>query len=113
MMAPLPFRMMEDMARLAGGMVGNAVGLRDEVDAQMKGRMEQVLARFDLVTREEFDAMAELASKSASQVEELTNRVAVLEAKLAEKTVAPRKPATKKAATARKTTSKSSARKET
>lgn len=110
-MSASPFRMMEDMVRLAGGMAGNAVGLRDEVDAQMKMRMEQFLSRFDLVTREEFDAMAELAAKSAAQVEELSNRVAEMEAKLAAKPAAPRKSAPKKTAATRSKSPKAAAEK--
>lgn len=111
-MAVSPLRFAEDMARLATGAVGSVVGLRDEVDAQARQRMERALARFDLVTREEFDAVSEMARRSREEVEILTNRVAELEAKLAAKAPAPaKKPAAKRPATRSATARKAPAKK--
>lgn len=111
-MAVSPLRFAEDMARLAAGAAGSVVGLRDEVDAQARQRLERTLARFDLVTREEFDAVAEMARRAREEAETLSNRVAELEAKLAAKAPAPaKKPAPKRTATRRTTTAKKTAAK--
>jgi BMFP domain-containing protein YqiC len=49
----------------------------------MKSWMERWLADSDLVTREEFDAVREMATKAREENESLAARIAELEAKLA------------------------------
>ena len=56
-----------------------------EAETAMKGWMERWLAESDLVTREEFDAVREMATRAREENERLAARVAELEAKLAEK----------------------------
>ena len=49
----------------------------------IKRRLEGILAHMDLVPRDEFDAVKELAAKARSESEALAERVARLEARLA------------------------------
>ena len=62
-------KLLDDLARVAAGAAGAVTGLRDEVEAQMRQRMERVLARMDLVTREEFEVVRELAVNARREQE--------------------------------------------
>lgn len=74
---------LDDVARVATGAMGAASGLRGEIDAAIKRRLERILARMDLVPRDEFDAVKEMAAKARSENEALAERLARLEARLA------------------------------
>lgn len=73
---------LDDVARVATGAMGAASGLKGELDALVKRRLEGILARMDLVPRDEFDAVKEIAAKARSESETLAERVARLEARL-------------------------------
>ena len=75
-------KLLDDLARVAAGAAGAVTGLRDEVEAQMRQRMERVLARMDLVTREEFEVVRELAANARREQEALAKTVAALEERL-------------------------------
>ena len=77
---------LDDVARVATGAMGAASGLKGELDAMVRRRLEQILARMDLVPRDEFDAVKEMAAKARSENEALAERVAQLEARLAAET---------------------------
>ena len=79
-------RILDDLARLATGAAGSVLGVRDEMRAQMRDRIEQMLAGLDLVPRDEFEALREVAVRAREAQEALEARVAALEAKLAEAT---------------------------
>jgi hypothetical protein len=53
--------------------------LREELTALTRARVEEGLRRLDLVKREDFEAMAELARNAKAEVEALALRVAQLE----------------------------------
>ena len=74
---------LDDVARVATGAMGAASGLKGELDALVKRRLEAILARMDLVPRDEFDAVKEMAARARSESEALAERVAQLEARLA------------------------------
>ena len=82
---------LDDVARVATGAMGAASGLKGEIDAMVKRRLEGILARMDLVPRDEFDAVKEMAARARSESEALAERVAQLEAKLASADGAPQK----------------------
>ena len=82
---------LDDVARVATGAMGAASGLKGELDAMVKRRLEGILAQMDLVPRDEFDAVKEIAVRARSESEALAERVAVLEAKLAAADGAPQK----------------------
>ena len=74
---------LDDVARVATGAMGAASGLKGELDAMVKRRLEGILAQMDLVPRDEFDAVKETAARARSESEALAERVAQLEARLA------------------------------
>ena len=78
-------RLLDDLARVANGAAGVATGMRDEVEALVQERVERVLARLNLVTREEFEAVKAMAAKARSEQEKLEKRLKDLETKLSEK----------------------------
>jgi|TARA_Y100000588_G_scaffold154599_1_gene168683 BMFP domain-containing protein YqiC len=77
-------RFLDDLARVANGAVGALSGIREEVEAMVRQRAERLLADMDLVTREEFEAVKAVAAKARLEQEALEDRVATLEAALAE-----------------------------
>ncbi len=94
-------RVLDDLARVANGAVSTLVGVKGEIEAMVRAQVERLLARFDLVERDEFDAVKAMAAKARAEQERLEKRVAALEAKLGLKTKAPSK-AAKPAARPRK-----------
>jgi len=73
-------KIFDDLAGVAGGAISVLAGLREEISSIAKARVEEALRRLDLVRREEFEAMSELARRAKAQAEALERRVAVLEA---------------------------------
>ncbi|MCZ6603924.1 MAG: accessory factor UbiK family protein [Alphaproteobacteria bacterium] len=76
-------RLLDDLARLANGAAGLAGGLREEIEGLIKHRLDRLLADMDLVTREEFDAVKDMAAAARAEQETLGKRLAELEARLA------------------------------
>ncbi len=72
-------KIFDDLAGVAGGALSALSGLRDEVTALVRARVDETVRRLDLVKREEFEAMAELARRAREQSEALELRVAALE----------------------------------
>lgn len=77
-------RFFDDFARLTSGMAGLAAGFRQEIEQVVRARMQSVLADMDLVPREDFEAVRAMAEKARLEQEQLSARLAELEAKLAE-----------------------------
>ena len=73
----------DDVSQLMTNAAGVAQGARQEAENAMKGMMDRFLADRDLVTREEFDAVREMAVKAREENERLAARIEDLEAKLA------------------------------
>jgi BMFP domain-containing protein YqiC len=76
-------RFFDDLARVAAGALGTLSGVRTEVETRLREQLEKVLAGMDLVSRDEFEAVKAMAAKARSEQEDLANRVAELESKLA------------------------------
>jgi BMFP domain-containing protein YqiC len=76
-------RFFEDLARVAAGALGTLSGVKTEVETRLREQLEKVLAGMDLVSRDEFEAVKAMAAKARSEQEDLANRVAELESKLA------------------------------
>ena len=74
-------RLLDDIARVANGAAGVATGMREEVEALVQERVERVLSRLNLVTREEFEAVKAMAAKARSEQEAMEKRVRDLETK--------------------------------
>jgi hypothetical protein len=69
----------DDIGQLMTNAAGMAQGMKTEAETAMKSWMERWLADSDLVTREEFDAVREMAIKAREENEALAARIAELE----------------------------------
>lgn len=78
-------RMFDDFARMTNSLLGVASGVRGELEGVIKARLQAMLSEMDLVPREEFDAVKAMAARARAEQEALQERVAALEAALAEK----------------------------
>jgi hypothetical protein len=76
-------RIFDEMARLVNDAAGVAQGVRREAETVMKAQMERFLRDMDLVKREEFEVVKDLAAKAREENEALAARIALLEEKLA------------------------------
>lgn len=75
-------RFLDDVSQLMTNAAGVAQGARAEAENAFRGMMERFLNESNLVTREEFDAVREMAVKARTENEALSARIAELEAKL-------------------------------
>lgn len=75
-------RILDDMARVAGGAVSAITGAKGEGDNFLRRRLERLLADMDLVPREEFEAVKAMAAKARAEQESLAARVEELEKRL-------------------------------
>jgi len=82
-------RILDDLARVASGAASAVSGVRDEIEARFRDQFERVVARLDLVTREEFEAVKAMAAKAREEQEILAQRLAHIEALLSPATPAP------------------------
>jgi BMFP domain-containing protein YqiC len=76
-------RFMDDLTRVASGAASTIVGIKDEIDAMIRQRVERLAADLDLVTRDEFEAARETAANARAGEEALTKRVSALEKEVA------------------------------
>jgi BMFP domain-containing protein YqiC len=72
----------DDLARLMTGAMGMAQGMSDEAKSFMRAHADRFVAEMDLVGRDEFDAVKQLASEARAEADALRERVAALEALL-------------------------------
>lgn len=77
-----PNRLLDDFAKLMTDAAGAAQGVRREVETAFRAQAERILNSMDVVQREEFEAMREMAVKARAENKELAARVAALEAKI-------------------------------
>ena len=82
-------RLFDDLARMANGALNTLSGVREEIESRLRERVEHWLTEMDMVPREEFEAIKELAQKARAEQEDLTAKVAALEQKLAAMSAAP------------------------
>jgi BMFP domain-containing protein YqiC len=73
-------RILDDIARLATDAAGAAQGVRREVETVIKTQIERLLRDLDVVTREEFEAVREMALLAREENDKLSQRLAALEA---------------------------------
>jgi BMFP domain-containing protein YqiC len=76
-------RILDDLAGVAGGALSALAGIREEVEAMVRARLDEAIRRLELVRREELDAVAELATNARAGQEAAEARLAALEARLA------------------------------
>ena len=77
-------RFFDDLSRLMTDAAGLADGARREAQTFARTQVERMMAGMDIVTRDEFEAVKEMAARARDENEKLQARIAALEAKLAE-----------------------------
>jgi BMFP domain-containing protein YqiC len=81
-MAQTTNRFFDEVGRLMNDAAGVATGVRREFDTMMRTQAERILRDLDVVQREEFEAVKEMARLAREENEALKARIAALEAKL-------------------------------
>ena len=72
-------RLLDDVSKLATSAAGLVQGAGREAEMLLRQRLERILDRMDLVTREEFDVVKEMALQARIENELLAKRLTVLE----------------------------------
>jgi len=85
-------RFFDDAAKLAGGAIGTLEGLRREVETLVEQQVKKILAKFDLVTRDEFEAVKEMAARARTENEEIKAKFKKLETARVRAPVAKKSP---------------------
>ncbi len=75
-------RIFDEMARLMNDAAGVAQGVRREAETVVRTQVERFLRDMDLVKREEFDAVKDMAAAAREENERLAARLAEIEARL-------------------------------
>ncbi len=91
-------RFFDEMSRLMNDAAGVAQGVRREAETLFRAQAERILRDLDVVQRDEFEAVKEMARLAREENEALKSRIEVLEgktpAKAASKTAKKAKGAT-------------------
>jgi BMFP domain-containing protein YqiC len=82
-------RFFDEIGRLMNDAAGAAQGVKREVDTVVRNQAEKILRDLDIVKREEFEAVKDMARLAREENEALKARIAVLEAKLGISASAP------------------------
>ena len=75
-------RFFDEVARLMNDAAGAAQGVRREVETLFRNQAERILRELDVVKREDFEAVKDMARLAREENEALKARVAALEAAL-------------------------------
>ena len=76
-------RFFDDIAGVAGGAFSALAGLREEIEATVRARIDEMVRRLQLVRREELEAALEMAALARSGQEAAEVRLAALEERVA------------------------------
>jgi BMFP domain-containing protein YqiC len=74
-------RFLDEMARLMNDAAGVASGVRREFDTMVRNQADRILRDLDVVKREEFEAVKEMARLAREENELLRARIDALEAR--------------------------------
>lgn len=106
-------RLLDDLSQVATSAAGLLQGAGKEVETLVRQRVDQVVERLDLVTREEFDAVSEMAANARSENDSLRSELDALKAELAALKAAKPKRAPARKAAAKKPAAKRPASRKT
>ena len=70
-----------DFAKVLNSAAGTFAGMGREARDAARERFREAMGGLDFVSREEFDAVKDMAAKARDEVEDLKARIAALEAK--------------------------------
>ena len=76
-------RILDDFAKLMTDAAGAAQGVRKEMETVFRSQAERFINGMDLVKREEFEAVREMAIKAREENDALAQRIAAVEERLA------------------------------
>lgn len=76
-------KLLSDLARLGQSAAGTIHGVKSEFEGQVKGRLESILMDMDLVSREEYEVVREMAVAARQENAELMARLEKLEKEIA------------------------------
>ena len=79
-------RFFDEVARLMNDAAGAAQGMRREVETLFRNQAERILRDLDVVKREDFEVVREMASQARVENEALKKRIEALEGMLGERT---------------------------
>ncbi|MHA1544461.1 MAG: accessory factor UbiK family protein [Alphaproteobacteria bacterium] len=69
----------DDLSKLATGLVGTLDSMKKECDALVRARIERLAGEFDLVPREDFEVLQDRFDKMADENKALLIRLEALE----------------------------------
>ncbi|HNR76223.1 MAG TPA: accessory factor UbiK family protein [Parvularculaceae bacterium] len=72
----------DEIAKMMAEAAGAVDGVRREAETVARGQLQRLLSDMDLVPREEFEVVREMAAAARQENERLAARIADLEAKL-------------------------------
>lgn len=75
----------DELAKIMTNAAGAAQGVSQEIESLFRSQGEKMLNDMDLVKREEFEAVKEMAAKARDENDKLANRIAELEEQLKSK----------------------------
>lgn len=103
-------RFFDDISKVLNGLAGTVAGVGREAEAGARERAKEWFGGMDFVSRDEFEAVKEMAAKARAEADALKKRLDALE-----KGTAPavKKPVAKRAATRKPSASKPAAAKVT
>jgi BMFP domain-containing protein YqiC len=78
-----PNRILDDFAKLMTDAAGAMQGVGKEMETAVKAQAERWLNSMDVVKREEFEAVREMAVKAREENDALSAKIAELEARIA------------------------------
>lgn len=76
-----PNRVLDEFARIFTDTAGAAQGVRREVETAVRSQVERLVNQLDLVKREDFEIVREMAIRARAENEELKRRIVALETK--------------------------------
>ncbi len=77
-----PNRVLDELAKLMTDAAGAAQGVRREAEQAMRSQFERLLADMDLVKRDDFDAVKDMAAKAREENESLKSEIEALEKRI-------------------------------
>ncbi len=91
-------RIFDDLAKVLNGVAGTVAGMGREAEANMKERAREWAGGLEMVSREEFEAVKQMAANARAEADLLDKRVKKLEAALKIRAKPAAKPKAKRAA---------------
>ncbi len=81
-MSQIKSQFFDELANIMTNAAGAAQGVSKEIETLFRSQGKKLLNEMDLVTREEFDVVKEMAARAREENEDLKARIEALETKL-------------------------------